>query len=69
MWITTNWKILIETGVPDHFTHLPKNLNAHQEATVTTGHGTMGSKLGKEHNTAEYCHLAYLTYIRVHRVK
>ena len=64
MWITTNWKILKETGTPDHFTHLPKNLNAGQEATVTMGHGTIGSKLGKEHNKAEYCHPAYLTYIQ-----
>ena len=64
MWITTNWKILKETGTPDHFTHLPKNLNAGQEATVTMGHGTTGSKLGKEHNKAEYCHPAYLTYIQ-----
>ena len=64
MRITTNWKILKETGIPDHFTHFPKNLNAGQEATVITGHGKTGSKLGKEHNKDEYCHPAYLTYIQ-----
>ena len=40
MWITTNWKILQETGIPDHLTCLVRNLYAGQEATVKTGHGT-----------------------------
>ena len=34
------WKILQEMGVPDHLTHLLRNLYAGQEATVRTGHGT-----------------------------
>ena len=34
------WKILQETGIPDHLTCLLRNLYAGQEATVTTGHGT-----------------------------
>ena len=34
------WKILKETGIPDHLTCLLKNLYADQEATVRTGHGT-----------------------------
>ena len=34
------WKILKETGVPDHLTYLLRNLYAGQEATVRTGHGT-----------------------------
>ena len=34
------WKILQETGVPDHLTCLLRNLNVGQEATVRTGHGT-----------------------------
>ena len=38
--ITTNWKILKETEVPDHLTCLPRNLDEDQEATVRTGHGT-----------------------------
>ena len=34
------WKILKETGIPDHLTCLLRNLYADQEATVRTGHGT-----------------------------
>ena len=40
VWITTNWKIPKELGIPDHLTCLPRNLYAGQEATVRTGHGT-----------------------------
>ena len=39
MWITTNWKILQEMGIPDHFTYLLRNRCANQEATGRTGHG------------------------------
>ena len=35
------WKILKEMGIPDHLTHLLRNLYAGQETTVKTGHGTM----------------------------
>ena len=34
------WKILRETGMPDHLTCLLRNLYAGQEATVRTEHGT-----------------------------
>ena len=40
MWITTNWKILQEMGIPDHMICLLRNLYAGLEATVRTGHGT-----------------------------
>ena len=40
VWITINWKILKEMGIPDHLTCLLRNLCAGQEATVRTGHGT-----------------------------
>ena len=40
VWITINWKILQEMGIPDHLTCLLRNLHAGQEATVRTGHGT-----------------------------
>ena len=40
VWITTNWKILKEMGIPDHLTCLLRYLYAGQEATVRTGHGT-----------------------------
>ena len=34
------WKILKETGIPDHLTCLLRNLYADQEARVRTGPGT-----------------------------
>ena len=40
VWITINWKILKMMGIPDHLTHLLRNLYAGQEATGRTGHGT-----------------------------
>ena len=40
VWITINWKILKEMGIPDHLTCFLRNLYASQEATVRTGHGT-----------------------------
>ena len=40
VWITTNWKILQEMGIPDHLTCLLRNLYAGLEAAVRTGHGT-----------------------------
>ena len=39
LWITTNWKILHEMGIPDHLTFILRNLYASQEATVRIGHG------------------------------
>ena len=40
VWITTNWKILQEMGIPDHLTCLLRNPYAGQEVTVKTRHGT-----------------------------
>ena len=40
VWLTTNWKILLETRIPDHLTCLLTNLYAGQEVTVRNGHGT-----------------------------
>ena len=40
VWITTNWIILKEMGIPDHLICLLRNLYAGQEKTVRTGHGT-----------------------------
>ena len=40
VWITINWIILKQMGIPDHLTCLLRNLYAAQEATVRTGHGT-----------------------------
>ena len=40
VWITTNWKILKETEIPDSLTCLLRNLYAGQETTIRTGRGT-----------------------------
>ena len=40
VWITRNWKILKEMGIPDHLTWLLRNLYAGQEVTVRMEHGT-----------------------------
>ena len=40
VWITTNWKILKEMGIPDYLTGLLRNLYAGQEAKVRIKHGT-----------------------------
>ena len=41
VWITINWKILKEMGIPDHLTCLLRNLYAGQEAAIRTGHGAI----------------------------
>ena len=62
VWITANWKILPEMGIPDHLTCLLRNIYAGQKATVRTGHGTTDwFQIGKGIRQAVYCHLAYLT--------
>ena len=40
VWITRNWRILKEMGIPDNLTFLLRILYAGQEATVRTGHET-----------------------------
>ena len=40
VWITINWKILKEIGIPDHLTCLLRNLYLGQEATIRTEPGT-----------------------------
>ena len=64
-WITANWKILKEMGIPDHLTCLPRNRYASQEATVRTGHETIDwFQIGKGVHKAVYCHPAYLTFMQ-----
>ena len=43
----TLWKILKETGTPEHPICLLRNLYAGQEATVRTGHGKDWVQIGK----------------------
>ena len=52
------WKILQEMGIPNHLTCLLRNLYAGLYAELDMEQQT-GSKLGKEHVNAVYCHLPY----------
>ena len=64
MWITTNWKILQEMGIPDHLTYLLRSLYASQEATVKTGYGTeliQNWERSIQGCILLYCHPIYLT--------
>ena len=62
VWITINWKILKEMGIPDYMTCLLRNLCAGQEATVRTGHGTTDwFQIGKGVRQRCICHPAYFT--------
>ena len=55
-------------GIPDHLTLPLRNLYAGQEATVKLDtEQQTGSKLGKEYVKADYCYLAYLTYMQDRR--
>ena len=48
-------------GITYHLTCLLRNLYSGQEATESDMEQWTGSKLGKEHAKAAYCHLSYLT--------
>ena len=64
-WITTNWKILKEMGIPDYLTCLLKNVYVGQEATVRVGHGTTDwFQMGKGVCQGCICHPAYLIYMQ-----
>ena len=68
VWITTNWKILKEIGVPDYLTCLLRNLYADQEATIRTEHGTndwfqIGEEVGQGCILSSYLFNLYAEYI------
>ena len=65
VWITTNWKILQEMGIPDHCSasweicmQVKKQLLELDLKQQTC------SKSGKDYVKAVYCHPAYLTYMQ-----
>ena len=58
------WKILKEMGIPDHLTHLLRNLYAGQKATEPYVEKPTDSKLGKEYDKVIYCYPVYLTYMQ-----
>ena len=63
MWITANWKILKEVGIPGYLIWLLRNLYKGQEATVELDmEQQTGSKLGKEY--VKYHHPTYLIYMQ-----
>ena len=69
VWITINWKILKEMGIPDHLTCLLRNLCEGQEATVRTECGTTDwFQIGK--GVCQGCILSPCLFIcRVHHEK
>ena len=62
MWITTNWEILKNMGIPDHLTCLLRNPYQVKKQLELDMEQKTNSKLEKEYVKALYCHLAYLTY-------
>ena len=63
VWITTNWKILHDMGMPDT---LPVSWETcmqikKQQSGLDIDNEWTGSKLGKEYVKAVYCNPAYLT--------
>ena len=65
VWITINWKILKEMGIPDYLTCLLRNLYAGQEATVRSGHATTDwFQIGKGVRQGCILSPAYLTYMQ-----
>ena len=62
------WKSLQEMGIPDHLTCLLRNLDAGQEATVRTGHGTTDwIQIGK--GVHQGCILSPCLLCRIHHEK
>ena len=60
VWITTNWKIHQDMGIPDHLTCLLRNLYSSQQLELDMEQQTC-SKLGKGYIKPAYCYSAYLT--------
>ena len=59
------WKILKETGIPDHFICLLRDLHAGQKAIELDMEQQTGSKLGKVYDKVICCHPAHLPYIHI----
>ena len=59
------WKILKETGIPDHLICLWEiSMQVKKQQLELDTEQQTGSKSGKEHVKAVYCHPAYLTYMQ-----
>ena len=65
VWITTDWKIPQEMGIPFYFTCLLRNLYSGQEQQLELDmEQWTGSKLGKEYIKADTVTVLYLTYMQ-----
>ena len=65
VWITMNWKILKEMGIPDHLTCLLRSLmQVKKQQLESDMEQQTGSKLEKEYIKARYYQCAYLTYMQ-----
>ena len=61
VWMTTNWKVLKEIGIPDHHTcHLRNCVQVKKQQLELSMEQLTGLKLGKEQVKA-VCHPTYLT--------
>ena len=70
VWITANWKILWEMGIPYYLTCLLRNLYAGQEATVRNEHGTTDwLQIGKGVRQGYILSPWLFNICRVHHVK
>ena len=65
VWITTNWKILKETGIPDTL-HASWDIcmQVKKQQLELDMEKWTSSKSGKEYIKTVYCHPAYLTYMQ-----
>ena len=65
VWITTNWKMLKEMGIPDHFTCLLRTCTqVKKQQLEPVMERQTDSKLGKKYVKAVYGHPSYLTYMQ-----
>ena len=65
VWMTTNWKILQEMGIPDHLAYFVRNcMQIKRQYLEPAMEQLTDSKLGKEYVKTVYCHPAYLTSMR-----
>ena len=64
VWITTNWKIFNEMGVPDHLNLSPEKpvCRSRSQQLELDMEQLTSSKLGKEYVKVIHCHPVYLTY-------
>ena len=65
VWITIDWKVLKEMGIPDHLICLLEIcMQVRKQQLDLDVEQQTGSKSGREYVKAVYCHPAYLTYMQ-----